>query len=111
MLYALLIFAAAALGGLYLAIRHFTGKSLPLPVALIHGAAGAAGIIALGMGLAAGGELARISLVLFIVAALGGFVLFSFHLRGKPLPSLVVVIHALVAVSAFVILAILVARA
>jgi phosphoribosylglycinamide formyltransferase 2 len=39
-----------------------------------------------------------------ITAALGGFGLFSFHLRGKALPIPVVVIHAGVAVVAFVLL-------
>jgi len=44
------------------------------------------------------------SLGLFVVAALGGFALFSFHLRRQPLPTPVVFIHGLVAVVAFVLL-------
>jgi hypothetical protein len=36
---------------------------------------------------------------------LGGFALFAFHVQNKRLPSLVVVIHAGVAVIAFVLLA------
>ena len=44
------------------------------------------------------------SLILFLVAALGGFGLFSFHLRKLALPIWIMVVHALVAVLAFVIL-------
>ena len=44
------------------------------------------------------------ALGLFVVAALGGFFLVSYHLRGQRLPSPVVVIHALVAVAAFLLL-------
>jgi hypothetical protein len=42
--------------------------------------------------------------VLFIVAALGGFGLFFHHLRKVALPIWLVVVHALVAVVAFVLL-------
>jgi hypothetical protein len=97
------IFGATALGGLTLAILHFMGKDLPLPLALLHGAAGAAGLVALGWAVfrTQPGGYAGIALGLFVLAALGGFFLFSFHLRKLRLPSPVVVIHALVAVAAF----------
>ena len=39
-----------------------------------------------------------------LVAALGGFLLFAFHLQNKRLPSPVVLIHGAVAVAAFVLL-------
>jgi hypothetical protein len=44
------------------------------------------------------------ALGLFVAAALGGFFLVSFHVRRQRLPSAVVVVHALVAVSAFLLL-------
>jgi hypothetical protein len=43
-----------------------------------------------------------IALGLLVVAALGGFALLSFHLRGRALPSGLVVGHALLAVAGFV---------
>lgn len=103
---AVCLFAVGALGGLTLAVLHFRKKSLPLGLALLHGLLGASGLVVLLLAVLHGGAPAKASyaLVLFLVAALGGFYLFSFHLRKKGLPSPVVVIHALVAVTAFAIL-------
>ena len=100
------LFAVAAVGGLILAVLHFKKKNLPLPLALLHGLLGAAGLATLLVFLLQGGTASKValSLGLFVVAALGGFFLFSFHLRKKPLPSPVVIIHALVAVAAFILL-------
>jgi hypothetical protein len=41
---------------------------------------------------------------LFVVAALGGFVLFSFHLRSKPAPKALIAVHGLLAAAALVLL-------
>jgi len=103
---AVILFALSAVGGLVLATLHFKKKALPLPLALLHGLLGAAGLVTLLLAVLAGGAPAKASLALglFLVAALGGFYLFSFHLRKKTLPSPVVLIHALVAVVAFAIL-------
>jgi hypothetical protein len=100
---ALVLFAVAALGGLFLAVRHFRQLPLPLPVSLLHGALAAAGLIALIAAYLRGSSSGGVgaALALLVVAALGGFALFSFHLRGRRAPSAVVVIHALVAVSGF----------
>ncbi len=102
---ALFVFAGAAVGGLILAAAHFRGQSLPMPVSLAHGAAGATGLVLLGL-VVFGSEPvpARLPLsaLLLVVAALGGFFLFSFHLRAKRAPSPAVVIHALVAVAGVV---------
>src|SRR4030095_3038489 len=103
---AALLFAIAAAGGLTLAILHFKKKTLPIPLALLHGLLGAAGLVSLLLGLLATGFTGAMALafVIFVVVALGGFLLFSFHLRKKPLPSTVVIIHGLAAVLAFGIL-------
>ena len=45
-----------------------------------------------------------IALGLLFLAALGGFGLLSFHLRGRPLSSPLVVGHAVVAVAGFLVL-------
>ena len=106
--WAAIVFAIAALGGATLAIMHFRGRApLPMPLALLHGLLAASGLVLL---IAAAltqpgfGGLALAALVIFVVAALGGFYLFAHHLRGKPLPSPVVVIHGGAAVVAFLLL-------
>jgi hypothetical protein len=102
----IILFAAAALGGLTLAILRFRDKPLPTPLALGHGAIAAAGLVTLALVAVPHGapSLARVALGLFGVAALGGFALFSFQLRKQKLPIGIVVVHGLVAVTAFVIL-------
>lgn len=99
---ALLLFALAAVGGLFLAVRHFRGAELLLPVSLVHGAAGAIGLVLLLIAFlraADGGPSVATPLLILVVAALGGFFLFSFHLRARRAPSAALVIHALVAVA------------
>lgn len=99
----LVLFAVAALGGLTLAVLRFRNQPLPMPLALIHGAVAAIALVmllvlALGPN---GTRIERIALGGFVVAALGGFFLFSYHIRKRPLPIAVVVIHGLVAVASF----------
>jgi hypothetical protein len=105
--FALFLFAVAAVGGLVLAVMRFKGKPYPpMALALVHGAVAAGGLLALLVGVAAGQSSgsAKTALVLFIVAALGGFFLFFHHLRKVALPIWLVVVHAAVAVIAFLIL-------
>ena len=106
MITALILFGVAALGGLLLVYLRVTGKPLPLPLALVHGAVAATGLVLLAIAVFGAGahEQARLALGLFVVAALGGFVLFSFHLRKKQLPMGIIMVHALVAIAAFLIL-------
>lgn len=103
---ALLVFAVTAVGGLILAALHFRGKHRPLPLALVHLLGGATGLVLLLLAVLNGQapEKAKLALGLFLAAALGGFVLLSFRLQKKSLSSPVVVIHAGVAVAAFVLL-------
>jgi hypothetical protein len=106
LMYAATLFLLGALGGLYLATLSFKGKTLPMPVAVLHGLAGAAGllllIVAVMVGM--GGGLARIALAVLLAAALGGLFLLSFHLRKQQHPRAVIVVHALVAVIGLLIL-------
>jgi hypothetical protein len=107
MVIALVLFGLAALGGLLMARIRFGGAERPpLWIALVHGTGAAAGLIALIVALTVATlpSLARTALIVFIVAAAGGFYLFAHHLQKKPLPIPVVVIHGLVAVTGFVLL-------
>jgi glucose uptake protein GlcU len=111
---ALVLFALAALGGIYMATVRFRGAERPpTAIALVHGAAAAAGLIALIVAVAEAGApaAARTALVVFIIAALGGFFLFAQHMQKKALPIPVIVIHALVAVAGFVVLLVAVTHA
>jgi len=101
-----ILFAIAALGGLVLGVSGLRQRDLPMWLSLIHGLVAAAGLVTLILVVLQGnaGTLVIISLVLFLIAALGGFVLFSFHLRKRPHPKGLIVIHALAAVIAFVLL-------
>lgn len=104
---AAVLFALAAVGGAALAWMHFKGKEIPLPIAIVHGLFAASGLVTLilvVMGGEASGPYLNFSLVLFVVAALGGFVLFAMQLKGKGLSTPVVLIHGVVAVVAFVLL-------
>lgn len=101
---AIVLFAVAALGGIVLAIMRIRGRlTLPLGLALVHGIVAAAGLAAL-IAAVATGLGAKTPLVLFLVAAVGGFVLFSFQLRKKAIPIAVMVVHAIVAVVGFLLL-------
>jgi len=106
------LFAIAALGGITLATLHFRQKGLPMALAVGHGLLGAAGLVVLIVAVVGGatGNLMIASLALFVIAALGGFALFSFHLRRLRLPTPVVLIHGLVAVVAFLLLLVTLAK-
>ncbi len=101
----LALFAVAAVAGLTMAIMHFRGTSPPRPVlAALHGLFAASGLVVLLLALIKAGFSGRpgIAFGLLAVAALGGFGLLSFHLKGQRLPSALVVGHALLAVAGFV---------
>ena len=101
MLTAVVLFLLAALGGIAMALKIFRGNVPPMPLALGHGALAAVALV-LALIAVVGAEvapLARIGVGVLVVAALGGFFLFSFHLRGKPHPKAVVVLHAVLAVA------------
>lgn len=101
---AAVLLAIAALGGVVMAAMRFGGRELPpMALALIHGLFAASGLVALILFVvnSTASTLALVSLVGFVIAALGGFMLFSHHLRGKALPINYVVIHGAGAVISF----------
>lgn len=107
MLYLILgLFAVAAVMGLIIANAIISGKpSTPKAAVVAHGlfAATALGLL-IYFALQNPDNYPNLSLILFIVAALGGAVLLIRDLQKKPGPVALVVIHALLAVTAFVIL-------
>lgn len=107
MIAALVLLGLAALGGLVLAGIRVSGRPYPpLALALVHGGAAAAGLTTLIVAVTKADtpDLAKVSLALFLGAAIGGFILLSHHLRKLALPIWLVVVHALVAIVAFALL-------
>lgn len=99
---ATILFAVAATGGLVLALLRFGGKKLPGALAVIHGVVAAAGLVALLLVVSRGTTSAGwVALLLLIAAAVGGFYVASFHLRGRTIPLSPMVVHALAAVAGF----------
>jgi hypothetical protein len=106
---ALGLFAVAAAGGVLMVLLRVRNQANPpLGIALLHGALAATALVLLLLQVANGaatGTLPWASTGLFVVAALGGFVLLSIHLSGRTIPLSVVGIHATVAVLGFLLLA------
>jgi hypothetical protein len=102
---AIVLFGIAALGGTVLAKQAKSGKP-STGLAVGHGALAAAGLVILLVAFARGdaGGLVTAALVLFVGAALGGFFLFSLHLRNQPLPQGLIAGHALAAIAGLVLL-------
>lgn len=104
---ALILFALAATGGLIMAVTRFGGRPQPsMALALVHGLAAAAGLVTLIAWIAkADTALATTAgLVLMLLAAVAGFLLFGNHLKNKELPIPQLVVHAVVAVVGFLVL-------
>lgn len=100
---ALVVFAIAAVLGLMLAAAIFKKKPTSKSAALAHGAFGAAGLVLLILHAAKSPHsFLTTAIVLLVIAALGGAILFANDLRKKPGPVGLVVIHALAAVVAVV---------
>ncbi len=103
---ALVLFVVAAAGGLALLVLRIRDAHLPMGLALAHGVFAASGLVVLVMAIVSkgAGAIATLPLILFVIAAVGGFGLFSFHLRGEKVPVSLALIHGTLAVLAFVIL-------
>ncbi|HEY8683850.1 MAG TPA: hypothetical protein VIM06_11820 [Rhodanobacter sp.] len=103
LIYAIVIFAIAAVGGLVLASSVLRGKLAPWAISVLHALLGASGLVLLILEVLKGATPARLAaaLGLLVLAALGGFFLASFHLRKQIAPKGVVYVHASVAVAGF----------
>jgi hypothetical protein len=95
--YALIVFAIGALGGLTLAGMYvLQGRLAPWPLSLVHAALGAIGLLLLIYAALTTGISGAVltAMVILVIAALGGFYLASIHLRGELAKKPVVFIHA-----------------
>jgi hypothetical protein len=97
------LFALGAIIGMYLLSLVMQNKETPKVVAFIHG-----GFVALALVLLIvynnNNPGVMDSIVLFVIAALGGAVMIVRDLSGKGVPKWLAVVHGLVAVAGFVVL-------
>ena len=107
MIVSLSFLGVAALGGLTMAVLKFSDISIPLWLAIGHGLLAMSGLEIIIVAVAEGMTgLPLAAMAVLIGAALVGIFLFSAYLSKKELPAYVIVGHALIAVTGFVILAI-----
>lgn len=101
----IVIFAVAAILGLIVITALLKDKPTPKPVVFTHGALAAVALVLLVIFAVNNPDHSPVlSIVLFVIAALGGFVLFFRDMSKKPGPKALAVIHALAAVVGFLIL-------
>jgi len=101
------LFAISALGGLVMAGIRFSGPNPPTWLAMLHGFLSAAALALLIYAACTVGlpSLANLAVVLFVIAAIGGVVMnLNYQWKLLPLPKWLVVVHALLAVTGFVLL-------
>ena len=105
---AAIVLGLAALGGLTLAAIRLSGTPRPPTwLAVGHGAVAATGLALLILAVSSGGvdRLVNIALGVIVLAALGGTTIFvGFHLRNRALPIPLVIGHALIAITGYVLL-------
>jgi hypothetical protein len=97
-------FALAALLGMYLLTFVLQGKETPKGIVFTHGPMAVIGLVLLIIYAMKGGPSPTESLVLFILAAVGGLYMLSRDLTGKPIPKFLAVGHGLLAVAGFIFL-------
>jgi hypothetical protein len=109
LIYIVALFAIAALLGVYMVLRVFKGVMPPWPAAVFHGLFAATGLVLLlyvaFLAATPPPQTIVIAAVLLVIAALGGFVLVSYHLRKQVPPKALAGVHALLAVVGFLTLA------
>ena len=98
------LFSLAALLGLILISYVLRSKETPKAAVFAHGVMAAAGLVLLLMYVIDNGPGPWESLVLFVLAALGGFFMFYRDITGRSVPKVLAVAHGLLAVTGFVLL-------
>ena|SRR3990167_4030543 len=99
---AIILFILAALLGLLIVKAIFKNKSTPKRVVLMHGSFAGIALLLVIIYVITGhtSPLIITSLVLFIVAALGGLTMLTIDLSKKPIPKSFAIFHPLIAIIA-----------
>ncbi len=102
---AIVLFVVAAVFGLMNLIPILKNKPAPKPSVFIHGGFAALGLLCVILAVArATGPSPVDALILFVIAALGGFVLFGIDMQKKPMPKWLAILHPLIAAVGLVLL-------
>lgn len=104
--YLLGFFMLVMAGGAALAVLEHRGRALPLKLSAWHGLLGIAAIVLLVMQALAhpGNHPVNLAIIVFLLTALGGLLLFAFRASRERLPLAVVLLHAGFAVMALILL-------
>lgn len=104
--YAVIALAIAAVGGAIMALSVLRGQLAPWAISVLHALFAAGGLVLIIAALVNGidNTALRVSVGILVVAALGGFYLGAQHLRKKVAPGKVVILHAGLAVTGFLVL-------
>ena len=98
------LFALAALIGLYMLSLVLQKKQVPRGAAITHGLLAGKALVLLIIDMVRYGADTVQIVVLFIITALGGIVLFARDITGKSLPKGLAIFHGLLAVTGFIFL-------
>ncbi len=102
MLYTIIAgFAIAAILGMVLITHVLSNKTPPRGVLVFHGLFAGTGILLLLIYMNGNAPGPMEAAILFVVAALGGFIMLARDLRNKPIPKWLAVAHGLLAATAF----------
>lgn len=101
---AILFFALAAILGMYLLSFVLRNKETPKGVAFTHGPLAAIGLVILIIYAIFNRPSPIISIILFVLAALGGIMLIYRDIMGKSIPKWMAVGHGLTAIVGFIFL-------
>ena len=100
---AIALFAVSAALGLVILIKWLTKKDAPKAVVYSHGIIAALALVLLiGYAIQHPDHFPLISIVIFAVAAIGGFYMFIRSLNNKTSPLIIAFVHALLALSGFI---------
>lgn len=105
----IVLFALAAIFGVIILKNWLTDGNTPRSVIYTHGALAAVALVLLLIHtLSTPGSTLWTSILLFVLAAIGGFYMFLRDLKGKFSPTWLAIVHALLAVGGFVFLLLIV---
>jgi hypothetical protein len=97
-------FSIAALAGIYLLTLVLKNKEIPLTIALMHGALAVAGLAILIYYVTQHSPGPVESLILFVMAALGGLVMIYRDITGRKVPKWLAVVHGILAAGGLLVL-------
>lgn len=99
------LFALSAILGLTILVAWLRQKNASRAVVYSHGLVAATALVLLIVyAIQNPASYPKLSIILFVIAALGGFYMFFNDLRGKYSPMAIAYLHALLAVGGFVVL-------